>query len=397
MALIHWLRLTMTGGLGPVLIGRLVEAAGGAEAACAAGLPMLRLIEGIGSPTATKIFSGLKQTERDAPPELDRALKMGLRLICLEDADYPAMLRSIPDPPCVLYVKGAFEPRDLNALAIVGSRRCSLYGREQATRFAALLAGSGFTIVSGGARGVDTAAHRGALSHPAGRTLAICGSGLDQPYPPENAELFEQIAARGAVISEYPLGTAPLAENFPRRNRIVSGLSRGVLVVEADIRSGALITARQAIEDHNRNVFAVPGRVDQPMSAGPHKLIREGATLAAGIEDILDNLGPFPDDVRIEPSLFDIAPEAMGAAAGATATGATAAASSPQPSLHGLSDRQKRLLECIENEPVSVDALVDRTDLPASVILGELTFLSLKGLVRRTDGQTYVRAGRIGG
>src|SRR5262249_38618585 len=177
---------------------------------------------------------------------------------------------------------------------------------------AALLAGAGITVVSGGARGIDSAAHRGAMSHAQGRTIAVLGSGVDVPYPPENAKLFQEIAQRGAVISEYPLGTPPLKDNFPRRNRIISGLSRGVLVVEADERSGALITARLACDDHGRPVFALPGRVDNKMSAGPHRLIRDGATLVRSLEDIIEGLGPLPHGA-VEPTLpveTDAAPHA---------------------------------------------------------------------------------------
>src|SRR5687767_2733360 len=238
MALRHWLQLALTDGIGPILIGRLIEAAGGAEQACAANAALLRNIEGIGAAKASRIQSALRDAAGRVDAEIERAGKLGITLIARDDDDYPILLTNIPDPPPVLYVKGAFEPRDLHAVAIVGSRKCSYYGREQADRFAALLAGAGITVISGGARGVDSAAHRGALSHPQGRTIAVLGSGIDVPYPSENGPLFEQIAARGAIVSEYPLGTAPLKENFPRRNRIVSGMSRGVLVVEADVRSG---------------------------------------------------------------------------------------------------------------------------------------------------------------
>src|SRR5438552_538264 len=294
----HWLRLAMTEGIGPILTRRLVDAAGGAEAACAASATLLRSIDGITNAKVQTILESMRSANVD--DELRRCDQLGVRVICPDDSDYPTLLTQIPDPPPVLYVRGAFEPRDLNSLAIVGSRKCSFYGREQAERFAALLAGAGFTVVSGGARGIDSAAHRGAISHPNGRTIAVLGSGIDVPYPPENAPLFEQIAAsgRGAVVTEYPLGTPPVAENFPRRNRIVSGMSRGVLVVEADERSGALITARQAADDHNRPVFALPGRVDNALSAGPHKLIRDGAILTANLEDILQNLHPLPQEAR---------------------------------------------------------------------------------------------------
>src|SRR5687767_3725218 len=306
MAREHWLRLALTDGIGPILIRRIIETAGTAEAACAASPALLSAIDGIGSSKARKIYDSLHAADVDA--ELQKCEKLGVSIICPDDAAYPTLLTQIPDPPAVLYVRGSLEARDLNSLAIVGSRKCSYYGREQAERFGALLAGAGLTVISGGARGIDSAAHRGALSHPSGRTIAVLGSGIDVPYPPENVQLFEQIAARGAVVSEYPLGTPPLKDNFPRRNRIVSGLSRGVLVIEADERSGALITARQACDDHGRTVFALPGRVDQSTSAGPHQLIRDGAVLTTALDDIVNNLDPLPA-AAMEATLFDGAEE----------------------------------------------------------------------------------------
>ena len=377
MALRHWLQLALTDGIGPILARRMIERAGNVEAACGASVALLRTVEGIGTAKASRIHDSLRGAASTAEAELENARRMGITVLCPDDAVYPALLHSTPDPPLALYVKGSFEPRDLNALAIVGSRKCSFYGREQAERFAALLAGAGFTVVSGGARGIDSAAHRGALSHPQGRTLAVLGSGVDVPYPPENDSLFEQIARRGAVVSEFPLGTPPNQQNFPRRNRIVSGMSRGVLVVEADEKSGALITARVACDDHDRSVFALPGRVDNPLSAGPHLLIRDGATLVAKLEDILEGLGPVPQGV-IEPGLFpepEVEPEVP-----------------PAPSeLPGLSERQRLVLRGLGTDGANVDAIVERTELPAHVVLQELTFLSLKGQVRRIDGQTYAR------
>jgi DNA processing protein len=379
----HWLRLAMTAGIGPILIRRLVDAAGGAEAACAASVALLQSIEGIGSAKSASIRSSMQKADVDG--ELARCERIGVRVICPDDDEYPTLLMQIPDPPPVLYVKGQFQPRDLNGLAIVGSRKCSFYGREQSERFAALLAGAGFTVISGGARGIDSAAHRGALSHPNGRTIAVCGSGLDVPYPPENVPLFQQIAERGVVASEYPLGTPPLAENFPRRNRIVSGLSRGVLVIEADERSGALITARQACDDHGRTVFALPGRVDQSTSAGPHKLIRDGAVLTTKLEDIIENLDPLPYAVSqtARTELFE-----QSAADDVTKT-QTAAPPSPVE----LTDRQRLIVAQLDGNPVHVDQLIDRTSLSAQEILQDLTLLTLKGVVRRVDGQSYIRLG----
>ena len=389
MALRHWLQLALTEGIGPVLSRRVIEAAGSAEGACEATPALLKNVEGIGTSKAAKIGAALRDAARQVPAELDRARAAGATLLCPEDQAFPILLRDIPDPPIVLYVKGTLEPRDLNAVAIVGSRKCSFYGREQADRFGALLAGAGFTVVSGGARGIDSAAHRGALSHPRGRTVAVLGSGVDVPYPPENAELFEQVARRGAVVSEFPLGTPPNKENFPRRNRVVSGLARGVLVVEADERSGALITARQACDDHGRPVFAVPGRVDNPLSAGPHLLIRDGAVLAARLDDIVDALDPLPQRA-VEPGPFEDEPAAAG-----EPNDIGVADSVPEPpvplGLDGLTEQQRTVLAGIGTDPSDVDAIIERTALPAQAVLQELTLLSLKGRVRRVDGQTYVR------
>lgn len=375
----HWLQLALTEGIGPILQTRMVEKAGSVEAACEASVSLLRTVEGIGTQKASRIHESLTHAKDAVELELARAQKAGARIICRDDAEYPPLLAQIQDPPAVLYMIGAIEPRDLNAVAIVGSRRCSFYGREQAERFAALLAGSGFTVTSGGARGVDSIAHRGALTHPHGRTIAVLGSGIDVPYPRENEGLFRQIAERGAVLSEYPMGTPPVAENFPRRNRIVSGMSRGVLVVEADEKSGALITARLAIEDHSRAVLAIPGRVDNVMSAGPHKLIREGATLVTCLDDIIAALGPLPDAVG-EPTLF--APEAA------------PAVPPPSPAMAMLSDQQRLIVDKLDDSPCDVDTLVDRTNLPAHIILQQLTLLSLKGVARRVEGNSYARGKR---
>jgi DNA processing protein len=380
MALRYWLQLALAEGIGPVLQTRLIEACGNAEAACDARIAQLRKIEGIGSAKSQQIFTALKEAAAQVDDEIAKAHGSAVGLICRDDAEYPALLKHIPDPPAVLYIKGCLEPRDLNALAIVGSRRCSYYGREQSERFAALLAGAGITVTSGGARGIDSAAHRGAMSHPQGRTIAVLGSGVDVTYPPENTKLFEQIAERGAVMSEYPMGTPPLAENFPRRNRIVSGLSRGVLVIEADVRSGALITARQACDDHQRPVMALPGRVDNAMSAGPHKLIRDGATLVTCLEDIIDALDPLPHDIA-QPELF---------IAQVDGTEAKAQAEMQAPAVD-LSDEQREILLKLGEDQLDVDAIIERTALPAHLVLKELTFLSLKGVVRRVEGQTFVK------
>jgi DNA processing protein len=386
--LVHWMQLSLTEGIGPILARRVIAAAGGIEAACEAPASLLTLVDGIGSARAGRIASSLRQSKEAAERELEQAQARGIAVICPDDEAYPLLLKTINDPPLVLYMRGELQDRDLNAFAMVGSRRCGQYGREQAERFAALLAGSGFTIISGGARGIDSFAHQGALTHPQGRTIGVLGSGVDVPYPPENAALFDRIAERGAILSEYPLGTQPTAENFPRRNRIVSGMSRGVLVVEADIRSGALITARLAIEDHNRPVFAIPGRVDNPLAAGPHALIRDGAILVRGMEDIIEGLHPLPQEAH-QPTLFEESPAAPVSAE----SGSPSPKAAQAPELAALSERQQLILSHMDREAAGVDALVERSGLPVHEIMQELTLLSLKGVIRRRDGQSYSKVG----
>ena len=394
MAMQHWLQLSLVDGLGPITLKRLLEAAGSAEAACLATVSLLRSIEGIGPAKAQTIRQGLAEAELQTARQLELAAAAGVDVIALDDQRYPALLRMIYDPPAVLFCRGTLEPRDLNAIAIVGSRGCTFYGKEQASRFAGSLAASGFTVVSGGARGVDTAAHRGALMHPAGRTVCVLGCGIDLVYPPENAGLFDEIAQRGAILSEYPFGTQALPGNFPRRNRIVSGMSRAVLVVEADEKSGALITARTACEQ-DRTVFALPGRIDNRMSAGPHALIRDGATLVTSMQDLVEGLSPLPAEMDElaggELLLFDDAANtATPETQGAQHQPLTSLKPSARPVVP-VTDQQKSVLDAIEGDSTNVDAIVERTNLEAHIVLQELTLLSLKGLIRRVDGQSYCR------
>jgi len=339
--------------------------------------PICRRVVHHGHDPAREIQTGIGPVEVHKPKARDRGATAAARIRFTSNIlpKWARRTKSLDALPPVLYLRGQLEPRDLNGFAIVGSRRCSHYGREQAERFAALLAQAGFTVVSGGARGVDSAAHRGAMAPPNGRTLAVLGCGVDVVYPPENLGLFEQISARGAVISEFPMSTAPLRENFPRRNRIISGLARGVLVVEADIASGALITARQACDSHNRPVFAIPGQITNPMSAGPHALIRDGAVLVTSLEDIIDNLGPLPHQTTLP-------------------AGDAPAVEAAAPVM--LEERQQRIVQAIDLDATSVDTIIARTELPAEIVLQELTMLSLRGVVKRVDNQKYVRKNQGG-
>lgn len=381
MSLLGWLTLSLTDGLGPVLSRRLVNAIGNVDAAMTATASMLRGIEGVGATKAATIATSLTKARDEAKAELDRATAMNVRIVCLDDEDYPALMRSIHSPPMVLYVRGTLEPRDLHAVGIVGSRKCSLYGREQSERLGYGLANVGATVVSGGARGIDTAAHVGALNAKNGRTIAVLGCGVDRVYPRENKALFERIVGSGAVVSEFALGTPPVADNFPRRNRIISAMSRGVIVVEAEEKSGALITVKYATE-HDRVVFAVPGRVDNPMSAGPHQLIRDGAVLVERVSDVLDNLGALP-----------IAEDATPAADRDAAEVSLFVDPPPPPARRAFAptDRQQLILDAIALDVVDVDTICDRAGLQVSAVLTEMTMLTLRGAVKRVDDNRYAR------
>ena len=278
-----YIALNRIEGIGPVRVRALVEALGSPEAVLAASPAALAAVRGVGPKVAENVVA--QRDGLDAGAEEAAAAKLGARLVTPVDADYPAPLKTIYDPPLCLYVRGTLEKKDEQALAVVGTRRASHYGAAQADRLAYLAAKAGFAIVSGLARGIDTVAHKAALK-AGGRTLAVLGGALDKLYPPENRELAEEIAAHGAVLSEFPLGREPDRTTFPYRNRVVSGLSKGVLVVEAGLDSGAMNTAEQALEQ-GRSVMAVPGRVDMDGARGPHRLIQNGARLVADLPDIL--------------------------------------------------------------------------------------------------------------
>lgn len=365
--------LTLTPGLGPRLIRRCIESMGSAQAVLNADTTGLTRIEGIGSKRAGDIRSALDRLEDGHALEREKELiaQQGVSLLGIDELGYPRLLRLIADPPPLLYVRGQWHEDDALALAVVGTRRCTAYGREQADRFSAICSQAGLCIVSGGARGIDAAAHRSTL-RVRGRTVAVLGSGLAKPYPTEHAELFDTIAAgNGAVISEFPMTTPPIAENFPRRNRIVSGLALGVLVIEAPTGSGALITARLAAEDHGREVLAVPGRVDSRVSGGCHKMLREGwATLVTNAADVLDALGDAGQLLKVNlvgnPQPQDQAP--------------------PVNAVYDkLTGTQKRLFEALD-EPRTLDQLTAKTGLGVPAIQADLTMLEVRGLVQRDRG-----------
>lgn len=371
------LRLTFVPGLGPVLIQRLLDHFGSASAVCRASGAQLLAVQGLGQKSASSIPPAIHAAVRTAEEEITLAERLGVTLVARADPEYPPLLRLIPNPPPILYVRGNLDPEhDRHALAVVGSRACTPYGLEQAERFSAFLAQSGLTIVSGGARGIDTAAHRGAL-RVKGRTIVVAGCGLAHCYPPENAEIFEKIvSSAGAIISELPLRTAPAAENFPARNRIISGISLGSLIIEAARGSGALITARLAAEDHAREVMAIPGRIDSPASEGSHDLIRSGgAALVSSPTDVLDLLEPLARKAfdGVLDAWVDAEPKPIA-----------------QPiATSSLTDTQRAIVDALAR-PSTLDELSRATGLDAGQLRAETTLLEMRRVVVR-EGDRLAR------
>jgi DNA processing protein len=330
--------------------------------------PRPALAEIVGVDTAERLTTW--DWREAAAEQAALAKRAGARLVLVSDAEYPTLLRAIDLPPPFLLVRGELLREDALGVAIVGSRRGSPYGLRVAERLGADLSARGVTVVSGLARGIDTAAHRGALD-AGGRTLAVLGCGVDVLYPPENGRLAREVAQAGAVVSQFPMGTPPLAHHFPARNRLIAGLTLGTVVVEAAERSGALITARLAGE-LGREVYAVPGNVSAQGSQGTNGLIRDGARLIQGWEDVV---AEWPSDLRgaLRPVLAS-EPSGCGEAAERPAPGASA------------------LLALLGEEPVAIDTLVEQSRLPSGQASAELIELELRGLVRRVAGQRYVRS-----
>ncbi len=323
------------------------------------------------------------QQSRNFQDELQGIRTHRVTLLTLADATYPLALRWIVDPPPVLYVRGQFVASHQLAVAVIGSRKPSPYGKLAAQRFSQHLAEHGYTVVSGLARGIDSLAHRGALQ-AGGQTIAVLGSGIDMIYPPENRHLYQHICSQGAVLSEFPLQTKPDRWNFPRRNRIISGLSLGTLVIEAAASSGSLHTARHALEQ-GREVFAVPGRIDAPNSRGTNGLIKRGAKLVETIDDILDEL---PEAVRTSARhLRDAAVAQESEPVRDMAT--TACASEPVPV--DLSPQEAQILALLSTMDMHIDAISETTQLPVHVVAGILLTLELRELVQQYPGKRFVR------
>ncbi len=355
-----WLALRGISGVGLVLFRRLLLKFGSPAAVFEASQKELAAVKGI-SPSVVRAIVNFRDWDQ-VEAQLFRLQNLGIELVTLDDGRYPERLKNIGYPPSFLFVQGDLRPEDDLAVALVGTRQASHYGMRVSRSLARDLTAQKVTVVSGLARGIDIAAHQGALEG-GGRTLAVLGCGLDVVYPPENREFYRRIPQQGALISEFPLGTPPEPHNFPIRNRLISGLSRGVVVVEAPLKSGALITADRALEQ-GREVMAVPGPINSPTSAGAHRLIQQGAKLVHDVRDILEEISP---------------------------TFQASAKSAPPASPRLTVDDP--VLDILGTEPVQLEELVQASGLSAPEVMSRVTMLELQGLIRELPGQCYVLEG----
>jgi DNA processing protein len=354
--------LNMLPKIGPIRVRRLLELLGSAEAILSANENQLTQAQGVGPETAQIITNW--QNQIDLTNELREAESRDIQIITQDDADYPSSLRKMYDPPLALYVWGKLLEKDKHAITVVGSRRTTHYGQSAAHKISSELSRSGFTIISGLARGIDTHAHEGAIAAN-GRTIAVLGSGLAQLYPPQNMPLAEKIAnGHGAIVSEFPLHTAPDKKTFPMRNRIVAAWSSGILVCECPKWSGSIITANLGAE-MGKTIYAIPGSIDRPTSAGCNQLIRDGATLVSGAHDILEDFETLP----LHPEL-ELQP-----------------ASSPPTD---LDPNETKILQTLGKEESLVDAIVERSQLSVPTVISTLLKLEMKRLIRQLPGPRYV-------
>lgn len=353
-----WLRLSRL-ELSPRAAAALVERFGGPEAVFEASESELKSVDRLTDKGLAKI---LGPTPAALDRDLDTIEQLGLTVIPLLSPDYPSCLKEIYDPPIVLYVNGNILESDKHSIAIVGSRRATVYGRSVAEKIAQDLAARGLTVVSGGARGIDTAAHKGVLA-AGGRTIAFLGCGIDVTYPAENKKLFEAMSESGAVVSEFPLGAHPEPWRFPPRNRLISGMSLGVLVCQSPEASGALITAGYAAEQ-GKDTYAVPGNVDDERNRGCHKLIQEGALLVQDAKDIFRELGLDNDEDGPRQLALPV---------------------------ERLNEQERDIAALLSLEPVPMDEIIEKTGLSAPMVSGTLTILEMKNVIRRVPGNAYVR------
>ena len=370
-----FLALNLLPKIGPIRVRRLLERFESPERVLAASRSELKSVEGIGAEMAVQISNW--EDHIDLEEEKRRIAEHGIHLVTLEDEDYPPALREIYDPPFLLYVKGTLLPRDRHAIGVVGSRRCTHYGSEAARKLSFQLAHAGVTILSGLARGIDTAAHEAALAAE-GRTIAVLGSGIGNIYPPENQALADRIAedGNGAVISEFPVLYVPDRQSFPLRNRIVSGMSEGILVAEAPHRSGALITANQAL-DQGRSVYAIPGPIDRDTSTGCNRLIQSGAKLVIDSRDILDDLEMLLPPAPKQPS-FDL-DDTSDNGAGEADTGLQ------------LTEQEQAVLDATDPSETQIEVIIAACGLPAHTVSTILLQLEMRHFVKQFPGKYFAK------